>query len=196
MGLSAATRRPIVLVHGAWHGGWCWQRLVPLLASAGHAVFAPTFTGLGDRIHLARPDVELDPHVRDLQALFERHNLRDAVLVGHRYGCVLINLLAERMRSRLAQLVCLDAFVPDTGPRVFQHVQPPARPANGLPRAFIASTPFDRAPVAPMPDEVRGQTRWQMHRLAAGHNAMITDPTALARLLLAIADSAPAEAPA
>ena len=68
-----------VLVHGAWHGGWCWRRLAPLLRAKGHSVFAPSLTGLGDRAHLARPDLDLDLHVQDVVTLLEMEDLQTRV---------------------------------------------------------------------------------------------------------------------
>src|SRR6185436_15005017 len=70
-----ARKSPIVLVHGAWYGGWCWKKLTPLLEQAGHAVFAPTLTGLGDRAHQSRPDIDLDQHARDLVAMLDAEDL-------------------------------------------------------------------------------------------------------------------------
>ncbi len=117
----------IMLVHGAWHGGWCWQRVVPLLAAAGHTVLTPTLTGLGERAHLARPDIDLELHARDLQAVLEMEDLQDVTLVGHSYAGFIISLVAERVRPRLRRLVYLDAFVPEDGKSVLDYVQPPER---------------------------------------------------------------------
>lgn len=121
---SAGARGPIVLVHGAWHGGWCWQRVVPHLAAAGHVVYTPTLTGLGDRAHLARPDIDLELHARDLVALIEMENLHEVTLVGHSYAGFIISMVAERMPSRLRRLVYLDAFVPDDGKSVLDYILP------------------------------------------------------------------------
>jgi pimeloyl-ACP methyl ester carboxylesterase len=77
-----------VLIHGAWHGGWGWQRMTPLLRAAGHLVHAPSLTGLGERKHLARPDIDLDVHVEDVVQLLEMEDLQDIVLVGHSYGAL------------------------------------------------------------------------------------------------------------
>ncbi len=104
-----------VLVHGAWHGGWCWKRVIPLLRRAGHDVFAPTLTGLGERAHLLSPTVCLDTHVRDVLGVLAYEDLREVVLVGHSYGGMVITGVAERAAERLAHLVYLDAFVPRDG---------------------------------------------------------------------------------
>jgi pimeloyl-ACP methyl ester carboxylesterase len=108
-----------VLVHGGWHGGWCWRRVEPLLESAGHEVYVPTLTGLGDRAHLARPDTGLADHIADVVAVLELDDLRDVVLVGHSSGGAVITGVAQRVPDRLRELVYLDAFVPGPGQSVF-----------------------------------------------------------------------------
>ena len=104
-----------VLVHGAWRGGWCWRQVVPLLSAAGHEVFTPTLTGLGERAHLARRDVDLETHIRDVAAVLEYEELREVVLVGHSYAGMVVTGGADRARARLSQLVYLDAGVPLDG---------------------------------------------------------------------------------
>jgi pimeloyl-ACP methyl ester carboxylesterase len=104
-----------VLVHGAWHGGWCWRHVAARLRAAGHEVHAPTLTGLGERAHLLSPEVGLDTHVRDVLGLLEYEDLRHAVLVGHSYGGIVITAVAERAAARLSHLLYLDAFVPEDG---------------------------------------------------------------------------------
>lgn len=104
-----------VLVHGAWHGGWCWQWLTPRLRAAGHAVVAPTLTGLGERAHLLTPEVDLDTHIRDITALLEYDDLERVVLVGHSYGGMVIAGVAAQVPERVIGLVYLDAFLPEDG---------------------------------------------------------------------------------
>ncbi|MEV0071042.1 alpha/beta fold hydrolase [Amycolatopsis sp. NPDC050768] len=99
-----------VLLHGAWHGGWAWQRVAPALRSAGHEVFAPTLTGLSDRAHLLSPAVGLGTHIQDVVSLLEAHDLRDVVLVGHSYAGQVVTGVADRVPERLAKRVYLDAF--------------------------------------------------------------------------------------
>ena len=106
-----------VLVHGAWHGGWCWQRVVSGLQQQGHRVFAPTLTGVSDRRHLLSPDVGLDTHTQDVCGLLEAWDLTDVVLVGHSYAGQVITEVAARSRARIGRAVYLDAFVPDPGER-------------------------------------------------------------------------------
>jgi pimeloyl-ACP methyl ester carboxylesterase len=111
-----------VLVHGAWHGGWKWRYVAPILRRAGHEVFAPTLTGLGERAHLAGPSIDLDSHVQDVVAVLETEDLREVVLVGHSYGGMVITGVAERCAGRLRRLVYLDAFVPESGKCLLDYV--------------------------------------------------------------------------
>jgi pimeloyl-ACP methyl ester carboxylesterase len=107
-----------LLVHGAWEGSWQWRKLTPLLWSAGHEVFAPTLTGLGERAHLLNPTVDLATHIQDIVAVLEYEELSDTVLVGYSYGGMVATGVAERAPERIAQLVYLDALVPRDGQSV------------------------------------------------------------------------------
>jgi pimeloyl-ACP methyl ester carboxylesterase len=104
-----------VLLHGAWHGGWVWRRVVPALRAAGHEVHAPTLTGVSDRAHLLSRAVGLGTHVQDVVALIEGHDLEDVVLVGHSYAGQVVTQVADRVPGRIAGRVYLDAFVGDDG---------------------------------------------------------------------------------
>jgi pimeloyl-ACP methyl ester carboxylesterase len=104
-----------VLVHGAWHGGWCWRRVADRLHRAGHAVFTPTLTGLGERSHLMRAGIDLTAHVTDVANLMKWERLTDVVLCGHSYGGMVISGVAEKMPSAIRSIVFLDAFVPQNG---------------------------------------------------------------------------------
>jgi pimeloyl-ACP methyl ester carboxylesterase len=105
----------VLLVHGGWHGGWCWRKVTARLRQAGHEVFAPTLTGLGERVHLLSPEIGLETHVQDVVGVLEYEDLRNVVLVGHSYGGMVIAGAAERAADRVAHLVFLDAFVPIDG---------------------------------------------------------------------------------
>lgn len=104
-----------VLLHGAWHGGWVWQRVAPALRAAGHAVYAPTLTGVSDRAHLLTASVGLGTHVQDVVALIEAYDLSDVVLVGHSYAGQVVTGVADRIPARIATRIYLDAFVGDDG---------------------------------------------------------------------------------
>lgn len=108
-----------VLVHGAWHGGWCWWKTAPILRQAGHTVLSPSLTGLGDREHLARlipPAVlNLNLHVRDIVQLLECNDISDVALVGHAYAGMVITGVAELVPHRIAKLVYVNGVAPDNG---------------------------------------------------------------------------------
>jgi len=231
-----------VLVHGAWHGGWCWKRLSPLLRAAGHDVYTPTLTGLGERAHLLTPEVNLRTHIDDIVQVLHYEDLSDVLLVGHSYAGLVISGVADRVPDRLAQLIYLDAYVPRVGENVEEALgpgtyaqlaeqarttgegwflpspppgdfgitadadvmwmqerlrphplgrqQPPLRllttPAAGaLARAFIfctATTQFES-----YAEWVRTDSAWRYAELAAGHDAMVTAPYELARVLIGLA---------
>lgn len=104
-----------VLVHGAWHGSWCWQRVRKTLQGEGHEVHTPTLTGVGERSHLVSPQVNLDTHISDVVNLILWEDLTDIVLCGHSYGGCVITGVADRVAARLRSLVYLDAFILEDG---------------------------------------------------------------------------------
>ena len=113
-----------VLVHGAWHGGWCWKKVAPLLRHAGHEVFIPTLTGLGERAHLLTPEVDLTTHVQDIVGVLTYEDLQEVILVGHSYGGMVISGVAQQAALRLSHLVYLDAFVPENGRCLLDYAVP------------------------------------------------------------------------
>ena len=104
-----------VLVHGAWHGGWCWQRVAERLRSGGHNVFTPTLTGLGERSHLLAPGIDIATHITDVVNVLKWEGVTDVVLCGHSYGGFVISGVAEHMAGAIRSIVFLDAFLPDNG---------------------------------------------------------------------------------
>ncbi|HET9646158.1 MAG TPA: alpha/beta hydrolase family protein [Burkholderiaceae bacterium] len=104
-----------VLVHGAWHGAWCWKRILPGLWSAGHRAFAVSLTGVGERSHQLSPDIRLATHVQDVAAVIDAEELEQAILVGHSYAGMLITAVGHRMPDRIKCLVYLDAVIPLDG---------------------------------------------------------------------------------
>ncbi len=162
-----------VLVHGAWHGGWCWRDVAARLRGAGWRVFTPTLTGLGERRHLLGPEVGVETHVADVANLIEAEELERPVLVGHSYGGMIVEALAGRLRESLGPLVFLDACVPDDGENFI--TQNPA--ADGRPdfiaaeEARLRAASPDGVGVAPLPAAVFGippgspQADWVNRRL-------------------------------
>ncbi len=104
-----------VLVHGAWHGGWCYRDTAKALRDAGHTVFTPTHSGVGERAHQAAENITLETHIRDVCGCIQAEELNDVILCGHSYGGMVITGVADRMAERIRSLVYLDAFVPENG---------------------------------------------------------------------------------
>jgi pimeloyl-ACP methyl ester carboxylesterase len=116
-----------VLVHGAWHGAWCWRRVARLLTQDGHEVFTPTLTGLAERSHLLTPAVGLDSHILDVVNVMKWQKLSDVVLVGHSYAGMVISGVAEAMEASIAAFVMLDAFYPESGQALVDLAAPAVR---------------------------------------------------------------------
>ncbi|MDA0240709.1 MAG: alpha/beta hydrolase [Proteobacteria bacterium] len=112
-----------VLVHGAWHGGWCWRRVSDRLRAKGHDVYAPTLTGLGERSHLLSPMVGLETHIQDIVNVLKFEELTDVILCGHSYAGMVITGVIDREPDRISALVYLDAFVPSDGDCAMDHTK-------------------------------------------------------------------------
>jgi pimeloyl-ACP methyl ester carboxylesterase len=239
----ARTRKPIVLVHGAWHGGWCWRYTAERLRAAGHPVYTPTLTGLGDRAHLLGPHVDLETHIADISGLLAMEELDDAILVGHSYGGAVISAVADAHADQLSHLVYLDAVLLNSGESMLS-AMPPARAdsvkklmaagdigmkppsadtfglapgdpltnwvgrhltphplaslvqavsftnggGKGLPRTYIECVkPSMFGPDNPYAKRARTEAGWTNATLDTGHDAMVSAPDQLARLLLQMA---------
>ncbi|MGE0592746.1 MAG: alpha/beta fold hydrolase [Vicinamibacterales bacterium] len=139
-----------VLVHGAWHGSWCWKRVRRALQEHGHDVFTPSLTGVGERSHLLSPQVTLDTHIDDVVNLLQWEELSDVVLCGHSYGGCVISGVAERVPERISALVYLDAFVLEDG-ECLHDTLPPAQRDQQL---ALARQHGEGWKVPPIPAEV------------------------------------------
>ncbi|GAA1846791.1 alpha/beta fold hydrolase [Pseudonocardia ailaonensis] len=115
-----------VLVHGACHGGWCWRKVAEPLRAAGHRVFTPTLTGLGERAHLLTPETGLATMIADVVAVLECEELTDVVLVGHSFGALPVLGAADRVPERIRRLVILDGLVVEPGTSGFDLIPPEA----------------------------------------------------------------------
>ncbi|MEQ8699977.1 MAG: alpha/beta hydrolase [Bauldia litoralis] len=115
----------ILVCHGAWSGGWSWKRMRGPMAARGHELLTPTYTGLGERSHLASPAIDLETHIADILSVLEYEDLGDLVLLGHSYGGMVATAVADRAPERVKSLIYLDAFVPEDGESVLE-----IRPAN------------------------------------------------------------------
>jgi pimeloyl-ACP methyl ester carboxylesterase len=116
-----------VLLHGSWHGGWCWSKVRPLLQSAGYETLSPTFTGLGERARYGATTVGLSSHTEEIAKLLEFNDLNNVVLVGHSYAGIVLSGVAETLASRIKHLVYLDAFALNTGEAAFDFFPPEIR---------------------------------------------------------------------
>lgn len=112
---TTAKPRTFVLVHGAFHGGWCWQDVADTLRQDGHRVFTPTLTGLGASSHLLSPNIGLETHIQDIVGLLDWQELNDVILVSHSYGGLVATGAADRRRDKIAKLIYVDAYVPIDG---------------------------------------------------------------------------------
>jgi pimeloyl-ACP methyl ester carboxylesterase len=122
-----------VLVHGAWHGGWCWRRVEDLLRAAGHRVYAPTLSGIADRSHLAPGGINLSTHVDDIVNLIRWEGLKDVVLCGHSYGGMIISGVAEKAPpGAIGSIVFLDAFLPADGRSLLDYTRGGDGPGDGM----------------------------------------------------------------
>jgi pimeloyl-ACP methyl ester carboxylesterase len=231
-----------VLVHGAYHGGWCWKDLASLLRSQGHDVYTPTLTGLGEKSHLLWTRPTLGVFVEDIRQVIRYEELSQVILVGHSFGGLPITVLADQNPEFLRHIVYLDATVlrsgesaadrmpsalieeytrrgqladglsvtpntpnyyditdPAMAARLAKQLTPqPLQPymeriklsgpiGNGLPVTYIACTKPDRAVLTASRELAKSMPDWNYIELAAGHNAMMTAPDAVAEILTSLA---------
>lgn len=108
-----------LICHGAWAGNWAWKRIRDILRTEDHEVLVPTYTGLGERAHLAGPLVDLETHIQDVRNVIEYEDLTDIILVGHSYGGMVASALADRIGERVRQMIYVDAFVPQDGESLY-----------------------------------------------------------------------------
>ena len=124
-----------LVCHGAWSAGWAWKKMHPLMQAAGHRLVTPTFTGLGERAHLANPSIDLETHIEDILNVIKYEDLREVALIGHSYGGMVASGVADRARERIAQLIYLDAFVPRDGQSLFDFIEPDRSRMRALAKA-------------------------------------------------------------
>jgi hypothetical protein len=102
---AQAARKTFLLVHGSWHGGWCWRRVADVLEKSGHKAYAPTLTGLGERSHLMSGLITLDTHITDVANVITWENLDNVVLVGHSYAGFVVSGVAEKALPSISSIV-------------------------------------------------------------------------------------------
>jgi len=172
-----------VLVHGSWHGGWCWKKLASELATRGHTCRTTTLSGMGEHYHTASPNINLSTHILDITNFLEFEDLTNVILVGHSYGGMVITGVADQS-DRIGKLVYLDAIVPEHGENAFSLI-------NGLEQDF--STKADaNGMVPPWPPERYGVTdpsdiAWMATRLTPlpilTHREKLNAPKMKAKML-------------
>ena len=241
---------PMVLVHGAWHGAWCWAKVLPKLREKGFRVFTPTQTGVGERTSELSKEIRVETFIQDIADFLTTHDLHDVILVGHSFAGISISGVADRMPERIRHLVYLDALLLQSGQKVFDIIPPdlaaarrelamqtsqglslPApEPAalgvtdevdaqwvkenctphplstydsnlhlnhplgNGLPASYIAVMPHYLVTTSSR-DYARLRSDWKYLEIQAGHDAMVTSPAQLCRLLEDVASLKPVRKP-
>jgi pimeloyl-ACP methyl ester carboxylesterase len=176
-GQTQTSAKTFVLVHGAWHGGWCWRRVSDLLEGRGHKVFTPTMTGLGERSHLIDPKVNLATHITDIVNVIKWEGLGDIVLVGHSYGGAIISGVAEQMGDKIGSIVFLDAFVPESGDSLATNASQPVREAIA---ALVEKGETTMKPVSAAVFRVNEKDRARVDAMCTPHPvATFTDTIAL-----------------
>ena len=148
----------IVLAHGAWSAAWAWKKVRPLMAAAGHQFFTPTYTGLGEREHLASRSNDLETHIQDVLGVLTCEDLREVVLIGHSYGGMVATGVADRARGRIARLIYLDAFVPANGQALIDLVPPGER--QRLLDSVKSGDGWRVTPNPPPPDTSQEDLEW------------------------------------
>ena len=242
MAAAQTSAQTFVLVHGAWHGGWCWSRVADRLRAAGHQVFTPTQTGLGERRHLLSKDITLDTFRTDIVNVIEAEELSKIVLVGHSFGGLAISGVADVIPERIRHLVYLDSLMVEGGKSPFDSLpadvvaarrklaeessgglslpNPPASAfgvldahdaewvkrrltphplstytskqnikgpvGNNLPRTYIHCTNPSYAALQASRDWVKAQAGWRWAEIATVHDAMVTAPDELAKMLMGV----------
>jgi len=240
-----------LLIHGAWHGGWCWDRVVTLLEQQGHRVSAPTLAGLEqDRLEKV-DEIGLGTHAEDIVEAVRSFRSPDLVVAGHSYAGFPLTAAADRLRGEVSRYLYLDAGVPEQmsagsdfawcdGVPLEQRkrrlaalvdqglgtVLPPPPPeafgvtrdedlrlleeklrpmpagtftdrvtlraggTEGLPRTYVHSVKPAYAPLGGTPSRLAGDPTWDFRELASGHDSMLSDPEAVAAMLIQVADEA------
>jgi pimeloyl-ACP methyl ester carboxylesterase len=122
--MASDSAKTFLVCHGAWSAGWAWKKMHPLMQGAGHRLVTPTYTGLGERVHLANPSIDIETHIQDVLNVIKYEDLHDFVLLGHSYGGMVATGVADRARDCVSQLIYLDAFVPADGQSLLDLYEP------------------------------------------------------------------------
>jgi pimeloyl-ACP methyl ester carboxylesterase len=180
--MKSPSTRPVVLVHGAFHGGWCWRHVLSHLRAAGVEAFAPTLSGVGERADCRGGGIGFHDHVNDVVALIEAEELTDVVVVGHSLAGSVITAVADRLgAARVASLFYLDAELPNSGECAIGPL-----PLHTEIQALLDAHKLDEERLFPPPLEFFGLPAeevdlraWQARRLTPHPIRAFTDPIVL-----------------
>jgi pimeloyl-ACP methyl ester carboxylesterase len=156
---SADARKTVVLAHGAWSAGWVWKKMRPLLADQGIDLWTPTYTGLGERSHLAHEGIDLDTHITDVVNHLLWEDLHDVTVLAHSYGGMVGTGVVDRALDRVSSIIYLDAFVPSDGQSLFDLVGPDGE-AEFRRRATEEGDGWKVTPNPPPPDTELADIEW------------------------------------
>ena len=159
-------KHTFVLVHGGWHGGWCWKHVAGDLRRKGHTVFTPTLTGSGERAHLLGSNITLQTGIDDILGVFEAEELDSVTLVGHSAGAATIAGVADRIPQRISSLIWLDGLILSDGESLRTYFTPEQE------AAYQAALEAGEVPFAPPPPQAFGvspgtDADWMARRLTA-----------------------------
>src|SRR5438874_2451098 len=174
---QADARKTFVLIHGAYHGGWCWRKVVDILEKRGQKVYAPSLTGLADRSHLLSMSLTLETHITDISNLFKWDEIKDACLVPHSYGGWPASGALEQIGDRVTSIVWLDAFMPKDGERSTEMISEFSRKA--LVEAMAKGESGRRPPKASQFSISEKDYEWMDSKLTAQPNSITDNPIKL-----------------
>src|SRR6185437_13025361 len=170
---QGSARKTFVLLHGAYHGGWCWKKVTAILEKHGHKVYAPSLTGNADRSHLLSMNLTLDTHITDIANLFKWEDLKDACLAVHSAGGWPGSGALEQIGDRVSSIVWIDAFMPKNGESQLDQISPFSRKA--LEEAMARGEAGRKAPPAKTYSISEKDYAWIDSKLSPQPNSIVRD---------------------
>lgn len=170
-------RKTFVLIHGAYHGGWCWKKVTDILEKQGHKVYAPSLTGLADRSHLLSMNLTLDTHTMDVANLFKWEDINNACLAVHSAGGWQGAAALEHIGDRVSSIVWVDAFIPKNGESQLDQISPFSR--KGLEEGMARGEAGRNPPKASQFSLSEKDYAWIDSKLTPQPNSIVRDPIKL-----------------